>query len=176
MDFNSFIVAGNLTRDIEIHYAQGGIAIAKTGIATNRHYKSQTGEPKTEVMFIDLVFFGRTAEIANQYLQKGANILVQGRIVFEQWTAQDGSKRSKHVVHVETLQMGNKPNEEQGQPQQQQQQQQGNNQNQNYQQNRGNQNQNHRQQHNNQNYGHNGNQGGNYQQPNYVYDEEEIPV
>ncbi len=103
--YNKVILAGNLTRDIEIHYSQGGIAIGKTGIATNRKYKSQTGEQKEEVMFIDLVFFGRTAEIANQYLRKGSKVLVDGKLTLEQWTAQDGSKKSKHSVTVENLQM-----------------------------------------------------------------------
>ena len=56
-------------------------------------------------MFVDLTFFGRTAEIANQYLRKGSKVLVDGRLVLEQWTAQDGSKRSKHSVTVENLQM-----------------------------------------------------------------------
>ena len=103
--YNKVILAGNLARDIEIRYTQGGSAIGKTAIATNRKYKSQTGEQKEEVMFIDLTFFGRTAEIANQYLRKGSKVLVDGRLTLEQWTAQDGSKRSKHSITVENLQM-----------------------------------------------------------------------
>ena len=100
---NKVILMGNLTRDIEIRYSQGGTAIGNTGIATNRKWKSQTGEQKEEVMFIDLTFFGRTAEIANQYLRKGSKVLVDGRLSLDQWTAQDGSKRSKHAVIVENL-------------------------------------------------------------------------
>jgi single-strand DNA-binding protein len=103
--YNKVILAGNLTRDVEVRYTQGGSAIGKTGIATNRKFKSQTGEQKEEVMFIDLTFFGRTAEIANQYLRKGSKVLVDGRLTLEQWTAQDGSKRSKHSITVENLQM-----------------------------------------------------------------------
>ncbi|MDD3592114.1 MAG: single-stranded DNA-binding protein [Sulfurovum sp.] len=103
--YNKVILAGNLARDIEIRYTQGGSAIGKTAIATSRRYKSQTGEQKEEVMFIDLTFFGRTAEIANQYLRKGSKVLVDGRLTLEQWTAQDGSKRSRHTVTVENLQM-----------------------------------------------------------------------
>jgi single-strand DNA-binding protein len=56
-------------------------------------------------MFIDIVMFGRTAEIANQYLRKGSKVLIDGRLTLQQWTAQDGTKRSKHVVTVETLKM-----------------------------------------------------------------------
>ena len=103
--YNKVVLVGHLTRDVEIRYSQSGSAIGNVGIATSRKFKTQTGEQKEEVMFIDLTFFGRTAEIANQYLRKGSKVLVDGRLVFQQWTAQDGSKRSKHAVTVENLQM-----------------------------------------------------------------------
>ena len=103
--YNKIILAGNLTRDVEVRYTQGGSAIGNTAIATSRKFKSATGEQKEEVLFIDLTFFGRTAEIANQYLRKGSKVLVDGRLKLDQWTAQDGSKRSKHSVTVENLQM-----------------------------------------------------------------------
>jgi len=103
--YNKVVLMGNLTRDVEIRYSQSGSAIGNTAIAVNRKWKSQTGEAKEEVMFVDLTLFGRTAEIANQYLRKGRQVLVDGRLNLEQWTAQDGSKRSKHTVIVENLQM-----------------------------------------------------------------------
>ena len=103
--YNKVVLVGNLTRDVEIRYSQSGSAIGNVGIATSRKFKTQTGEQKEEVLFIDLTFFGRTAEIANQYLRKGSKVLVDGRLVFQQWTAQDGTKRSKHAVTVENLQM-----------------------------------------------------------------------
>ena len=103
--YNKIILAGNLTRDVEIRYTQGGSAIGNTAIATSRKFKSQTGEQKEEVLFVDLTFSGRTAEIANQYLRKGSKVLVDGRLKLDQWTAQDGTKRSKHSVTVENLQM-----------------------------------------------------------------------
>lgn len=103
--YNKVILAGNLARDIEIRYTPGGSAVGKTSIATNRRYKSQTGEMKNEVMFIDLTLFGRTAEIANQYLRKGSKLLVDGALRFDQWTDQSGVKRSKHSVTVESMQM-----------------------------------------------------------------------
>ena len=103
--YNKVVLVGNLTRDVEIRYSQSGSAIGNVGIATSRKWKSQTGEQKDEVMFIDLTFFGRTAEIANQYLRKGSKVLVDGRLQLQQWTAQDGSKRSKHAITVENLQM-----------------------------------------------------------------------
>jgi len=103
--FNRVILAGNLTRDIDVRYTQSGTAIANTAIATSRKFKSQSGEQKEETLFIDIVFFGRTAEIANQYISKGSKVLVEGRLKLEQWTAQDGTKRSKHTVNVDNLQM-----------------------------------------------------------------------
>jgi single-strand DNA-binding protein len=103
--YNKIVLLGNLTRDVEIRYSQSGTAIGNCGIAVNRKWKTQTGEQKEEVMFVDITFFGRTAEIANQYLRKGAKVLVDGRLSLDQWTAQDGQKRSKHSVTVENLQM-----------------------------------------------------------------------
>ncbi|WP_152184448.1 single-stranded DNA-binding protein [Sulfurimonas indica] len=102
--FNKIILGGNLTRDIELRYSQGGMGIAKTAIATSRKFTSN-GEKKEEVCFVDITFFGRSAEVANQYLRKGSKILVEGRLQFEQWVDQNGQKRSKHSVIVETMQM-----------------------------------------------------------------------
>ena len=102
--FNKVILVGNLTRDIELRYSQAGMGIAKTAIATSRKFTSN-GEKKEEVCFIDITFFGRSAEIANQYLRKGSKILVEGRLNFEQWVDQNGQKRSKHSVTVENMQM-----------------------------------------------------------------------
>lgn len=103
--YNRVILLGNLTRDVELRYSPSGLAIGKVGIATNRRFKSANGEQRDETMFIDLTFFGRTAEIANQYLKKGSKVLVEGRLVLEQWTASDGTKRSRHSVTVESMQM-----------------------------------------------------------------------
>ena len=103
--YNKVILVGNLTRDVELRYLPSGTAVGKVGIATNRKFKSATGEQKDETMFIDLTFFGRTAEIANQYLRRGSKVLVEGRLILEQWVAQDGTKRSKHSVTVENMQM-----------------------------------------------------------------------
>ena len=102
--FNKVILVGNLTRDIELRYSQAGMGIAKTAIATSRKFTSN-GEKKEEVCFVDITFFARSAEVANQYLRKGSKILVEGRLQFDQWTDQNGQKRSKHGVVVETMQM-----------------------------------------------------------------------
>jgi len=102
--FNKVILVGNLTRDIELRYSQAGMGIANTAIATTRKFTSN-GEKKEEVCFVDITFFARSAEVANQYLRKGSKILVEGRLNFDQWTDQNGQKRSKHSVVVETMQM-----------------------------------------------------------------------
>ncbi|MDQ1268483.1 MAG: single-strand DNA-binding protein [Campylobacterota bacterium] len=103
--YNKVVMLGHLTRDIELRYTQGAMAIANTGLATSRKFKAQTGEQKEEVCFIDITFFARSAEIANQYLRKGSKILVEGRLNFEQWSDQNGAKRSKHTIVVESMQM-----------------------------------------------------------------------
>lgn len=103
--FNKVILVGNLTRDIEMRFSQGGMAIANTAIATSRKFKSNAGEQKEEVCFVDITFFGRSAEVANQYLRKGSKILVEGRLIFDQWVDQNGQKRSKHSVAVDNMQM-----------------------------------------------------------------------
>ncbi|NPA04389.1 MAG: single-stranded DNA-binding protein [Epsilonproteobacteria bacterium] len=103
--YNKVIMVGNLTRDIDLRYTQTGMAIAKTAIATNRRFKTQTGEQKEETCFIDITLFGRAAEVANQYLGKGSKVLIDGRLVYEQWTDAQGNKRSKHSIAVENLQM-----------------------------------------------------------------------
>ena len=103
--FNSVTVVGNLTRGIELKYAPNGTAIGKSAIATSYKYKSVTGEQKEEVCFLDFTLKGRTAETGNQYLRKGSKVLLSGRLVFEQWTAQDGSPRSKHSLTVTEMKM-----------------------------------------------------------------------
>jgi len=103
--FNKIILVGNLTRDIEVRFTASSLAIGNTGIATNKKFKNQMGEEKEEVMFIDITFFGRTAEIANQYLKKGSKILVEGRLKLDQWTDKSGQKRSKHSLVVESMKM-----------------------------------------------------------------------
>jgi single-strand DNA-binding protein len=103
--FNKVIVVGNLTRDIELKYLPTGSAIAKSAIATSYKYKSTTGEQKDEVCFLDFNIFGRSAEIANQYLKKGSKVLLEGRLIYEQWTDSSGTTRSKHSLRVDAMKM-----------------------------------------------------------------------
>ena len=97
---NKVILKGNLTREIELRYTKDGTAVAACGIAVSKKIKLQTGEFKETVMFIDFAVFGRRGEVLNQYFSKGKPILLEGELQLDQWTAQDGSKRSKHTVRV----------------------------------------------------------------------------
>ncbi len=103
--FNKVILVGNLTRDPELRYLPSGSAVCNASLATNRRYKKQDGTNGEEVCFIDVAFFGRTAEVANQYLKRGSKVLVEGRLKQDQWTDQNGQKRSKHSVTVDNMQM-----------------------------------------------------------------------
>ena len=103
--YNKIVMVGNLTRDIELRYLPSGSAIAKGAIASSYKYKTTSGEQKDEVCFLDFNIFGRTAEVANQYLHKGSKVLLEGRLVFEQWVAQDGTNRSKHSLRVDVMKM-----------------------------------------------------------------------
>ena len=111
--FNKIILVGNLTRDIELRYSQAGMGIANSAIATSHKY-TQNGEKKEEVCFVDITFFGRSAEVANQYLRKGSKILVEGRLKLDSWVDQNGQKRSKHSVTVATMQMLDSKSDNQG--------------------------------------------------------------
>ena len=84
-NFNKVILAGNLTRDPELRYTPKGTAIARIGMAINRTWKSETGETKEEVTFVDVEAWGRQAEVISQYLKKGRPLLVEGRLKLDQW-------------------------------------------------------------------------------------------
>ena len=114
--YNRVILIGHLTRDVELKYTPNGTAIGQFGIATNRNYKdTSTGENKQEVMFIDIKVFGRSAEIANQYLHKGSKALIEGRLALEQWVSKSGQKMSKHIVIAEKIQFMDSKNQNSGQ-------------------------------------------------------------
>ena len=103
-NFNKVILIGNLTRDPELRYTPKGTAIAEIGLAINRKWKSETGEAKEEVTFVDVAAFGRTAEVIGQYLKKGRPIMIEGRLKFDQWDdKQTGQKRSKLRVVCESF-------------------------------------------------------------------------
>lgn len=102
--FNKVFLMGNLTRDIEIRHTSGNTAVGKFGLAVNRKFRTQSGENREEVTFVDCEAWGRTAEVMSQYLHKGRPVFVEGRLKLDQWEGKDGSKRSKVLVVVENFQ------------------------------------------------------------------------
>ena len=101
--YNKMIMIGNLTKDIDLKYFPNGDAFAVSSVASTYKYKSTTGEQKDEVCFIDFKVYGKDAENANKFLKKGSKVLLEGRLVFEQWTANDGSTRSRHILRVDNM-------------------------------------------------------------------------
>ncbi len=106
--FNKVIMVGRLTRNVELKYLPSGSAAATIGLATSRRFKKQDGTLGEEVCFIDVRLFGRTAEIANQYLSKGSSVLIEGRLTYESWTDQTGKKNSRHTITADSLQFMDK--------------------------------------------------------------------
>ena len=102
--FNRVILIGNLTRDVEVKYLQSGMAVADIGLAVNDKRKNQSGEWIEETAFVDVTLWGRTAEVAGEYLTKGSPLFVEGRLKYDTWE-KDGQKRSKLTVVCEKMQL-----------------------------------------------------------------------
>lgn len=109
--FNRIIMVGNLTRDLELKYLSSGIAVTKMGLANNRKYKKQDGSEIDKVCFIDVKLFGRTAEIAYEYLKKGSKVLIEGKLDLDTWEDKDGVKKHSYSIIAESMQMLGKRNE-----------------------------------------------------------------
>lgn len=99
---NKSILTGHLTKDLQMSETTAGLAIAKTSIACSRVF-TQNGEKKEEVMFVDLTFWGKTALNAQIFFSKGSHLLIEGRLDFDSWVGQNGEKKSKHSITVETF-------------------------------------------------------------------------
>lgn len=103
--FNKVLLMGNLTRDVEIRHTSSNTAVGNFGIAVNRRYKTQSGEQREDVTFVDCEAWGRTAEVMAQYLGKGRSVFIEGRLKLDQWEDKNGGgKRSKLSVVVENFQ------------------------------------------------------------------------
>ena len=101
--FNRVTILGNLTRDTEVKYLQSGTAVCEIGLAINQRVK-KGGEWVEEPVFVDVTLWGKTAEVADQYLGKGSQVLIEGRLKLETWET-EGQKRSKLKVVGQTMQM-----------------------------------------------------------------------
>jgi single-strand DNA-binding protein len=101
--FNKVILLGNVTRDPQLSFLPSNTAVVEVGLAMNRTFKKQDGTQGEEVCFVDCKMFGKRAEVINKYIKKGNQLFIEGRLKFDQWEAQDGSKRSKLSVFVENF-------------------------------------------------------------------------
>ncbi len=103
---NKVILIGNLGRDPETRYtADGNTAICHIVIATSRRYKDSQGQPQEETEWHRIVFFGRQAEIAQQYLKKGSPAYIEGRLRTRKYTDKEGVERYQTEIICETLQL-----------------------------------------------------------------------
>ena len=113
-DLNVVAVTGRLTRDSELRYSNGGMAIAKFSIAVNRRAKGADGQWADEASFFDCSMFGKAAEGVNQYLNKGTHVAINGELRQNRWE-QDGQTRSKVEVMVNSLTLLGSPQDGQNQ-------------------------------------------------------------
>lgn len=106
-NYNKVLLMGNLTRDIELRHTAGNQPVANFGLAVNRRYKTKEGEAREEVSFFDCEAWGRTAEVMQQYLAKGRPVFIEGRLKQDTWEDQEGGKRSKVKIVVESFEFIN---------------------------------------------------------------------
>lgn len=103
---NKVILIGNVTRDVESKALPSGSSLASLSLAVNRSYKTESGEKREEVTFVDVELWGRVAEIAAQYVKKGSPLYVEGRLKMDSWEDKEtGQKRSKMKVVGEAIQL-----------------------------------------------------------------------
>jgi single-strand DNA-binding protein len=103
--FNKVILIGNLTRDVELRYLGNGTAVSDVSLAVNESYKNKEGQKVDNTVFVECTLWGKTAELAGQYLAKGKPVMFEGKLKLDQWDDKEtGKKRSKLGVTVESMQ------------------------------------------------------------------------
>lgn len=108
-NFNKVMLMGNLTRDPELRYLPTNqTPVVEIGLAINRTWTAADGTKKEETTFVDCTAFGKTAELLAKYKKKGDPLFIEGRLKYDQWEAQDGTKRSKIRVVIENFQFLNR--------------------------------------------------------------------
>jgi single-strand DNA-binding protein len=110
------MVIGNLTRDPELKSLPSGIQVTSFSVATNRVWKDKNGAKQESTDYHNVVVFGRQAETAAQYLRKGSNVLVEGRMQTRSWDATDGSKKYRTEIVADRVQFGPRPSGAPGAP------------------------------------------------------------
>ena len=106
--FNKVVLLGNLTRDPEIKKSPGGVSVAKLRLAVNETYRDrQTGQPKEVACFVDVNVWDKQADSCGQYLTRGSQVLVEGRLVYEEWKNAQGESRNRLSVRADRVQFIN---------------------------------------------------------------------
>ncbi len=100
MSFNKVILVGNLGRDPELRYTAQGTPVCSFSLATNERFKDRNGETQDRTTWFKVTLWGRQAETASQYLQKGRPVYIEGRLRLEEWTDRDGKARQTLEVHA----------------------------------------------------------------------------
>jgi single-strand DNA-binding protein len=108
MNFNKVILIGRLTRDPETKALPSGQSVTNFGMATDRFYNDKSGQRQQQTDFHNIVLFGKLADIAAQYLNKGSLVLIEGRLQTRTWQDAAGNKKSRTEIVAERLQMGPK--------------------------------------------------------------------
>ena len=109
MDLNKVILVGRVTANPELRTTPGGQSVTTVGVATNRTWTDKNGAKQEAAEFHNVVMWGRTAEIAGQYLVKGATVLIEGRIQTRGWTDKQGQQRKTTEIMCERMQLGPRP-------------------------------------------------------------------
>lgn len=109
MYLNKVFIIGNITKDPELKALPSGMQVASFSVATNRTWKDQAGAKQEAVDFHNIVIFGKQAEVIGQYMKKGSNIFIEGRIQTRSWDGQDGKKNYRTEIIGERFQFGPKP-------------------------------------------------------------------
>jgi single-strand DNA-binding protein len=110
-NLNKVLLLGNVTRDPEVRYTPKGSAVCDLGVAVNRAYTTDSGDKREEVTFVDVTLWGRTAEVASEYLKKGRPVFIEGRLQMDTWDdKQTGQKRTRLRVVADNMQLlGGRP-------------------------------------------------------------------
>lgn len=109
MNVNKVILVGRLTRDVEVRNTNTGSSVANVGMATNRYWTDQSGQKQEQTEFHNVVLFGKLAELAGQYLVKGQEVFIEGRLQTRSYTGKDNIERRTTEVVAENMQFGSKP-------------------------------------------------------------------
>jgi single-strand DNA-binding protein len=104
MNFNKVMLAGRLTRDVQLRYTPSGSAVGEFGLAVNRVFSDGSGQKREETCFVDIVVWKKQAETCQKYLHKGSPAFIDGRLTFDSWEDKEGQKRSRLRVVAESVQ------------------------------------------------------------------------